>query len=309
LADGTGSQAVDAAATPIATTAATTNRLRFTGDGRSQAMGHGSDPAAPRSTRTTIDADRPMGGGSPRGGPATGRMVTRRRSPYREGMTIAVRPTAKPTTAWSVVAAPLSPRTWAATTHVLLDLLVGTIVFTFAVTALSVTFSLLVTIVFAIPAFAVLLLGLRFIGAVERARFASLLGVAIPDPYPVFEGGAWSRIRAWVFDPAPWKELLYSLLLFPGVHRAHARDGGVERIARSRPDAGLPALAPGPHRALAVRRVIRPVAVVRRRRGCAGLFIAPWVARAGPSWTSSSAPTCWAAARPRCWSTGSSRSR
>ena len=196
-------------------------------------------------------------------------------------MTLAVRPAARPTTVWNVLAAPLSPRTWAATSHVVGDLLVGTLAFTFAVTGLAVTFGMLFTIVFAVPALGVLLLGLRALGAFERARFASLLGVAIPDPYPVPAGTTWNRVRAWVFDPAPWKELLYALLLFPlacigftvvvvtwsGSLALALLPAYLNRLPDHVAHIGFLDVSAGP--SLWVASAI----------GCVGLFLAPWVAR------------------------------
>ncbi len=130
-------------------------------------------------------------------------------------MTFALTAPARSMPTWTFLRAPFSPRTWGATAHVLLDLVVGTITFTFVVTMTTVTLALLCTLVLAIPALAVLLLGARVIGMCERARFASLLGVPIADPYPVFEGTLWEKTRAWVLGAAPWKELVYALALFP----------------------------------------------------------------------------------------------
>jgi signal transduction histidine kinase len=113
------------------------------------------------------------------------------------------------------LAAVVSPRTWAATAHVLLDFLVGLFAFVFVIVDLAVGVSLSFTVVFAIPAVLILFVGLRLFGKFERARFGSLLAVPIADPYPVFEGSVWTRIKKRVFSAAPWKELAYALILFP----------------------------------------------------------------------------------------------
>jgi len=115
----------------------------------------------------------------------------------------------------TILVAPVSPRTWAATMHVLLDMVIGTITFTFAVTAVSLVGSLVCTLVLWVPALAIMVVGLRAMGWFERARFNALLQVPIDDPHPIVEGTLWEKTRAWVFGAALWKELAYALLLFP----------------------------------------------------------------------------------------------
>jgi signal transduction histidine kinase len=109
----------------------------------------------------------------------------------------------------------VSPRTWASTMQVVLDFVVGLIIFVFVVVCVSVSLGLAVTVIFAIPALVILFWGLRLIGIFERARLGSFLRLRIPDPYPVFEGSLWNRIKLRVFGAAPWKELAYSFVLFP----------------------------------------------------------------------------------------------
>jgi signal transduction histidine kinase len=125
------------------------------------------------------------------------------------------RPDAKPLTVGRFLTAAVSPRTWAATGHVLLDFPIGLAAFVFVVVGVSVTIAMAFTVVLFIPAVAILFFGLRLMGMFERARLSSMLGVRIADPYPVFEGSLWNRIKARVFSAGPWKEMAYAVVLFP----------------------------------------------------------------------------------------------
>jgi signal transduction histidine kinase len=108
-------------------------------------------------------------------------------------------------------------RTWLATTHTVLDLVVGSIVFIAVIVALITAFSLACTIVLAPPAFWLALLFVRGVGRFERIRFAALLDVRIADPYaPPVPGENWLRRQwRWIWSAAAWKEVLYTLILFP----------------------------------------------------------------------------------------------
>ncbi|WP_329566383.1 sensor domain-containing protein [Kitasatospora sp. NBC_01266] len=68
------------------------------------------------------------------------------------------------------------------------------------------------------PVFALLLVGARGLGAVERGRVARLLGTRLPaPPAPVRAPGTglWGRITAQLTDPAGWRAVAYHLLMFP----------------------------------------------------------------------------------------------
>jgi signal transduction histidine kinase len=123
-------------------------------------------------------------------------------------------PTPSMTTA-RFLGAVVSPRTWSATAHVLLDLPIGLWAFIFVVVGGGLGFGLLTTVVFAVPVFIVFFAGLRWFGMFERSRMSSLLGIRIADPYPVFEGSLWNRIKLRLFSAAPWKEMAYCLVLLP----------------------------------------------------------------------------------------------
>lgn len=109
----------------------------------------------------------------------------------------------------------VAPSTWLATIHVVLDFFVGLPVFVVMVTAIATTAGLVCTLILAIPALWLTLVFARLVGIFERARFATLLHVALPDPYPVFQGTIWTRARDRFTEPAAWKELGYTLVLFP----------------------------------------------------------------------------------------------
>ena len=50
----------------------------------------------------------------------------------------------------------------------------------------------------------------------ERRRIEFFFGEEIPSPYrPVPKGTLFQRVRAQLFDPAIWRDLLYDFLLFP----------------------------------------------------------------------------------------------
>ena len=108
-------------------------------------------------------------------------------------------------------------RTWLATTHTVLDLLVGLIVFLAVTTALVTAFSLACTIVLAPPALWLTFVFVRGVGRFERLRFAALLDVRIADPYtpPDPEENWFRRQWRWMWSAALWKEVLYTLILLP----------------------------------------------------------------------------------------------
>ncbi|MEZ5143158.1 MAG: sensor histidine kinase [Acidimicrobiales bacterium] len=130
-------------------------------------------------------------------------------------MTLALRPLSQPLRLSTVLAAPLAPRTWTSAIQVVLDWCIGLAAFTVSVTLVSTAGGLAVTIVLAIPVLFALFGFLRVLGKLERARYASLLDTPIADPYRPGEGSFWERVRSWVTQAAPWKELVYSLVLFP----------------------------------------------------------------------------------------------
>ncbi|GAA2266443.1 histidine kinase [Streptomyces ruber] len=144
---------------------------------------------------------------------------TRPRSPARGRPASGGRRTGSPT-----ASAPLPParfafeaRTWKETAHLLVNLPVTLLGFTYAVTALSTGAALTVTVI-GFPLLAAALMGARLLGRLERARARALLGVRVeePSPLPLRRGGgffAWLRMA--VKDPVGWRAMLYELTRLP----------------------------------------------------------------------------------------------
>ncbi|HEX9259400.1 MAG TPA: sensor domain-containing protein, partial [Acidimicrobiales bacterium] len=104
----------------------------------------------------------------------------------------------------------VSARTWKETAALLLTLPAGIVWFTVAVTALSVSASLMITVI-GLP---LLLLALRIgrvVGAVERASARTMLDTDLPGFAPISrEGTAWTRIRGSLADGPSWKGIAYA---------------------------------------------------------------------------------------------------
>jgi len=112
-----------------------------------------------------------------------------------------------------VVSAP----TWLAVIHLLAGLVTGLVIFavvlTFTVTGLlTVWFFLL-----GLPVLAAMLWLCGQFGRAERARFAAVLGVAIPAPPPSFPPATswWRRLWPMLADPATRRQFGYAVLRFP----------------------------------------------------------------------------------------------
>jgi signal transduction histidine kinase len=106
--------------------------------------------------------------------------------------------------------------TWWALTHLLLDVFLGTVTFTFTVTLLAVSLALLITFPLALPFVWLLFVGSRVASAVERSRIAALLGERIEDGVPPVTGGSlWSRLVERVRSRPRWKLIAYDVLALP----------------------------------------------------------------------------------------------
>ncbi|MFF4550884.1 sensor histidine kinase [Streptomyces sp. NPDC001406] len=107
--------------------------------------------------------------------------------------------------------------TWKEIAHLLVNLPMTLLGFTYAVTALFVSGMLTVTVV-GFPLLAGALLGARHLGKLERARARGLLGVRVeePSPLPLGKGGGLLP-RLWLAlkDPVGWRTLLYDLIRLP----------------------------------------------------------------------------------------------
>ncbi|MEU4084790.1 sensor histidine kinase [Streptomyces aureus] len=112
--------------------------------------------------------------------------------------------------------APFEARTWREFGYVLLGLPLGILMFTFAVTMVSLGVGLLVTFL-GVPVLAAALAGCRGLGSLERARARGLLGleVAEPEPLTVKKHGAMAWMGAVLKSGASWRHLLYAVIQFP----------------------------------------------------------------------------------------------
>lgn len=79
-----------------------------------------------------------------------------------------------------------------------------------------VTFSLLITVILAVPAAWALFLAARVLATIDRSRATALLGMELVDPVPPLQGRSWLR-RLWerVRSRSRWREIANALLLFP----------------------------------------------------------------------------------------------
>ncbi|MFI1162141.1 sensor histidine kinase [Streptomyces sp. NPDC020801] len=112
--------------------------------------------------------------------------------------------------------APFEARSWREFGYVLLSLPIGILLFTYAVTMVSLGAGLLVTFL-GIPVLAAALAGCRGFGVLERARARGLLGLEVAEPEPLLmkRQGVPAWTGAVLKSGASWRALLYSVLQFP----------------------------------------------------------------------------------------------
>ncbi|MEU4997527.1 sensor domain-containing protein [Streptomyces sp. NPDC021622] len=112
--------------------------------------------------------------------------------------------------------APLEARAWKEFGYVLLSLPISIVTFTYAITMLSLGAGLLITFI-GIPVLAAGLAGCRGIGALERVRARSLLGVEVANPEPLRpkSGGPMGWMGAVLKSGVSWRHVLYSILHMP----------------------------------------------------------------------------------------------
>ncbi|GHF86406.1 sensor histidine kinase [Streptomyces griseosporeus] len=112
--------------------------------------------------------------------------------------------------------APFEGRSWREFAYLLLNLPIGVLLFTYAVTMVALGAGLLVTFL-GIPVLAAALAGCRGLGAMERARARALLGLEVADPEPlrVRKSGLMGWMGAVLKSGTSWRHLLYAVLHFP----------------------------------------------------------------------------------------------
>ncbi|MEU3094900.1 sensor domain-containing protein [Streptomyces sp. NPDC006967] len=106
--------------------------------------------------------------------------------------------------------------TWKEIAHLLVNLPVSMVGFTYTVTMLFAGAGLTVTVI-GLPLLAAGLLGARLLGRLERARARRLLGVRVeePSPLPHGAGGFWPGLWLALRDPVGWRTVLYELIRLP----------------------------------------------------------------------------------------------
>ncbi|MFC8226930.1 sensor histidine kinase [Streptomyces sp. NPDC057287] len=111
--------------------------------------------------------------------------------------------------------APLEARVWRELAYVLLGLPIGVVMFSFAVTMVSLGLGMLITFL-GIPILAAGLVVCRGFGVMERGRARGLLKLDVADPAPVRgKGGLMSWVGAVLKSGVSWRHLLYSVLHMP----------------------------------------------------------------------------------------------
>ncbi|MGW3663516.1 sensor histidine kinase [Streptomyces sp. NPDC005141] len=112
--------------------------------------------------------------------------------------------------------APIEARSWREFGYVMLGLPLGIIMFTFAVTMVSLGAGLLITFL-GVPVLAAALAGCRGFGSLERARARGLLGVEVAEPEPLRmkKHGAMAWMGAVLKSGTSWRHLLYAVVQFP----------------------------------------------------------------------------------------------
>ncbi|OIJ63242.1 sensor histidine kinase [Streptomyces mangrovisoli] len=116
----------------------------------------------------------------------------------------------------AVLRAPFEGRSWREFGYVLLGLPMGILLFTYAVTMVSLGAGLLVTFL-GVPVLAAGLAGCRGLGSLERARARGLLGLEVADPEPLRmrKSGLLPWIGAVLGSGTSWRALLYAVIQFP----------------------------------------------------------------------------------------------
>ncbi|MDQ0788546.1 sensor histidine kinase [Streptomyces sp. B3I8] len=112
--------------------------------------------------------------------------------------------------------APFEGRSWREFSYLMLSLPLSILMFTLAVTMLSLGAGLLVTFV-GIPLLAATLVACRGFGTLERARARGLLGLDVAEPEPLRprERGVLAWTGAVFRSGSSWRHLLYALLHLP----------------------------------------------------------------------------------------------
>ncbi|MDQ0750561.1 signal transduction histidine kinase [Streptomyces africanus] len=107
--------------------------------------------------------------------------------------------------------------TWKEIAHLLANLPVALLGFTYVVTVLFTGFGLTVTVI-GLPLLAAGLSGARLLGRMERARARALLGVRVDEPSRLplrGPGGFLQKLWMSLKDPVGWRTVLYEFIRLP----------------------------------------------------------------------------------------------
>ncbi|MFD3499074.1 sensor histidine kinase [Streptomyces sp. NPDC058676] len=108
--------------------------------------------------------------------------------------------------------------TWKEIAHLLANLPVALLGFTYVMTVLLTGFWLTVTVI-GFPLLAAGLMGARQLGKLERARARALLGVRIDEPSPLplrsRKSGFLTQLWMGIKDPVGWRTVLYDFVRLP----------------------------------------------------------------------------------------------
>ncbi|MFI6683149.1 sensor domain-containing protein [Streptomyces sp. NPDC050485] len=113
--------------------------------------------------------------------------------------------------------APFAAATYREVAYTLTSLPLAVAGFGFAVSTFALGASLAVTVL-GLPVLAAMLAGARGLGAVERGRALSRLGLDTPAPQGVpapRREGRWAAMEARLKDRAGWQALLFQVVMFP----------------------------------------------------------------------------------------------
>jgi signal transduction histidine kinase len=110
----------------------------------------------------------------------------------------------------------VSADAWLTTTHLLVGLWVGVVVFVPTVVLLSLSIGLLPLFLVGVPLLGITLWITRLLARLERGRYRLVLAVDIPESQPRrLPGGPVDRLRTRMSSAAGWREVGYLLLRLP----------------------------------------------------------------------------------------------
>lgn len=108
------------------------------------------------------------------------------------------------------------PRAYGALLFLLFSIVTGILYFTWAVTGISLSAGLLVTIL-GLPFFGVFMVSIRGLALVEGRLIEAMLGIRMPKRHPRSPGGRglWGKFTSLLADRQTWTTILYCILKLP----------------------------------------------------------------------------------------------